>query len=94
MSERLIDAEALDKTLEFYAAAYSPIDGMKERLVHDTIQSCRKHLQAAPTIEPKRGEWISVDGFYKRKCSICGKEKDLTDNFNYCPNCGADMRKE
>lgn len=46
----------------------------------------------------KKGEWIfnPTDAiemmFTKPKCSECGFES--ADGGNFCPNCGADMRKE
>ena len=52
-----------------------------------------------------RGEWISVsesawDG-NEYKCSACGWtcsdnefSDDPTEDYRFCPNCGADMRKE
>ena len=48
-----------------------------------------------PTIEPRRGKWI-----YNQKrgtvkiwtCSECGWN-DIGE-WNFCPNCGADMREE
>lgn len=48
---------------------------------------------------PKRGEWIlSSDGYGYignpvYKCSVCGWWDEQTP-YNFCPNCGADMRKE
>lgn len=54
-------------------------------------------IDEAPTIEPKRGEWIkssAVDIAWGEKvytCSNCGRKQDWKNNF--CPNCGADMRK-
>ena len=48
--------------------------------------------------EPKQGEWIESDFFGDIECSNCGAEWDCCDNdterFNFCPNCGADMRGE
>ena len=47
----------------------------------------------APTIEPKRGEWIAY------KCSSCGFDWDdvtyepPSDCMSFCPNCGALMRE-
>lgn len=55
-----------------------------------------------------RGEWERVDGFtgveafgFKEttvegwSCSICDFEIDVSEkSFNFCPNCGADMRGE
>lgn len=49
-------------------------------------------------IEPKRGEWkrrIVDNGFNADwVCSECGYrvKTDFVD-YNFCPNCGADMRK-
>lgn len=51
----------------------------------------------APTVEPKRGEWkrrIVDNGFNADwVCSECGYrvKTDFVD-YNFCPNCGADMR--
>jgi rRNA maturation endonuclease Nob1 len=40
-----------------------------------------------------KGEWLEIENSLKKyKCSICGKEKQYKDNF--CPNCGADMRRK
>lgn len=49
----------------------------------------------APTIEPKRGRWIT-DGLLPTTCSECGH---IWEGFrfrggNYCPNCGAKMQNE
>ena len=55
-------------------------------------------IDNAPTIEPKRGEWIYTSNGYGyigdpvEKCSVCGAEYEEAP-FNYCPNCGADMRE-
>lgn len=46
---------------------------------------------AKQTIEErKKGKWICEIGY--SKCSICGNLS--TADYNYCPNCGADMRGE
>ena len=58
-------------------------------------------LDEAPSIdiEPKRGEWkrrIVDNGFNADwVCSECGYrvKTDFVD-YNFCPYCGADMRKE
>ena len=55
--------------------------------------------------ERKTGEWIGTeyDGYadgnpvyYEWKCSECGCviEEEGRPTYNYCPNCGADMRGE
>ena len=44
--------------------------------------------------KPKRGEWIRTErmGTFKLyDCSVCGIHIEAP--WNFCPNCGADMRK-
>ena len=60
-----------------------------------------KYLQSIPAadVRPvKRGKWETVyDDFMKSNydtCSCCGKEYFGANGFNFCPNCGADMREE
>ena len=72
-----------------------------KRIIADNIL----HL---PPIQPKRGRWIycedsnadCVDGY---RCDQCGffvpwdyqhKSIDYIKDYNFCPNCGADMRGE
>lgn len=47
--------------------------------------------------ERKKGQWIEYDNSHC-ECSVCHEEwsyfDDEPDRFNFCPNCGADMRKE
>ena len=92
---RLIDADAivydfgeiddgLCKRTEFYAT--------------DEAIAQQPTIDAVPV---KRGMWIKADSQqYFRKhypcftCSACGYRKDSQKKWNYCPNCGADMRGE
>ena len=64
----------------------------------------------ADVVERKRGKWSDKEIIEDRKdskiqewqqarCSVCNKWHTTPymyyfDNYNYCPNCGADMRKE
>ena len=80
--QRLIDANALkehkyyDETRHEYCVPVYNID-------------------TAPTIGLKRGEWTGGDE-WRKKCSLCGFTGSIYDipinPFNFCPNCGADMR--
>ena len=55
-------------------------------------------IENAPSIdiEPKRGEWIVHSNGKMCDCSVCNESYDRTfeyvDEWNFCPNCGADMR--
>ena len=85
-------------------ARYINADLIKEKLQRTIINSQTAFinnvliglLDKAPTEdvqEVKHGEWIE-NGLY---CSVCGYLYDTgeyTNSHNYCPDCGADMRKE
>lgn len=42
--------------------------------------------------EQKQGKWV-FDG-WGTSCSECGYRPKLSGDWNYCPNCEADMRDE
>ena len=103
---RPIDADALKDKLQqhhdFYVMAWGgfgkmPI-GEKKRV--DEITNCIAEVVNAPTIEPKKGHWIyHPDDLFPaestQECSVCHEEEFMSlCNENFCPNCGADMRKE
>lgn len=102
---RLIDAEALKKELEL--SKYIILTS-KNRLLNSEINRCIKAIDNASTVcemfgeipefhEPKKGEWIDICTLPAMvKCSHCGTvlgmAENISLNFNFCPNCGADMR--
>lgn len=61
-------------------------------------------IKALPSAEPKIGKWeikTETDEYGLKRpklvCSKCEKEPaawDLTELFEFCPNCGAKMRGE
>ena len=59
----------------------------------NVLTEVREKVRALPSVENK-GEWIYQQGIvpYKWRCNKC--EKMFKTDFNYCPNCGADMRGE
>ena len=71
------------------------------------LEELRMILKHVPTIDAApvvRGEWILVgtNGYdyetsVEEECSLCGRyvyRYDTQPQDNYCPNCGADMRRE
>lgn len=54
-------------------------------------------LEALPSAQPerKKGRWIDksngIEGAWNY-CSVCGEQ--AIDLYDFCPNCGADMRGE
>lgn len=55
-------------------------------------------VEEAPAIEErKKGKWIGkpIAGYDKVRCSVCNDVFLENDGrWNFCPNCGADMREE
>ena len=74
---------------------------------HDgvTLQSVIDKMPTADVRENVRGEWIvhELGGHHNKTilwghdCSICGHwivvGKEKIKEYNFCPNCGADMRQ-
>ena len=65
-----------------------------------------RQIKAIPSARPK-GEWVErevfedavINEWQSARCSECAKYHTTPymyyfDNFNFCPNCGADMRGE
>ena len=96
---RYIDADALIEMLHHMFS--NSVPQVFEENAYDIISY-------APSIdiEPKRGKWIygehdiaMCDGY---RCDRCGffvpwdyehKFIDFINDYNFCPNCGADMRE-
>ena len=63
-------------------------------------QAYKRGYEAGQRDARKKGRWLSWGIFDDlAKCSVCGKDSFTLhfvnyQNFNYCPNCGADMRGE
>lgn len=56
-------------------------------------------IDAALTIQPKRGRWINLISDPKHLisediCSECGQIRRGYSSWNYCPNCGAKMKEK
>lgn len=90
---RLVDADALERD---GWALHRTYQKDATTMVHET-----KNIKDIPTIEPERktGEWVNArDGYDGHvKCTGCFKTYDWTSQaqyYNFCPNCGADMRGE
>ena len=62
------------------------------------ITPARERHEECPLEQRPHGEWeiyFNSSGTLMRKCTRCGHEfNQNSDAQNFCPNCGADMRKQ
>ena len=85
--------EVLESLLKFHHP-YTPMGATVEQVIKRT-----KEAPAADVVEVRRGEWVHSDlaatWHGKDECSEChyhtADRVDLS-YFNYCPNCGAEMK--
>lgn len=42
----------------------------------------------------KHGEWTTDKVAFMKTCSECGESVDFSHDYQYCPNCGAQMGSE
>ena len=46
-------------------------------------------------IEPqKKGKWMEIKYAFRHKCSNCEWINNADSGYNFCPNCGADMKRK
>ena len=81
-----------------YIEREAAIDATSALHFKDAIQEALRNLPAADVRPVVRGKWEQTKdefGIYN-KCSACGKEYYCGPiaPFNFCPNCGAEMREE
>ena len=94
---RLIDADVLLKQsrriVEYDEAGFS----MEYNAVPTEEIKNEPTVDAVPVV---RGEWKCIDEESEAwECSVCGKVwclygTPIDNGMNYCPKCGADMRKK
>ena len=74
-------------------AAISHVDDVPYIKEHPNVGLlCKAWIESLPSAQPeqKKGEWS--DGYRWQRCSLC--KQTGKKSWNYCPNCGADMRGE
>ena len=74
-------------------AAYDALANLDQ---YAELGECLDAIKGLPSAQPvrKTGQWIKrKKGAIGYNCSCCGKS-DISNHFDYCPNCGADMRGE
>lgn len=69
-------------------------DALKKAMYPLVIyRSIEAYIDDAPTIEErKKGRIVNPTPY--GECSECGCLIDSREGYNFCPNCGADMREQ
>lgn len=86
-----------------YISRQAAIDSIWDGTNYDIYtKEAKEHLEELPSADVREnvsGEWQKVDEqpyfrkhFHKVCCSVCRKQG--YDYWNFCPNCGAEMRGE
>ena len=94
MGMRLIDEDALwEKMGKFYEKRAEEANMTDDIVVCVTWHDAVVLIKDAPIIEErKHGKWEYIS-FMTVKCSNCQEIFHELAWDNFCPNCGADMRK-
>ena len=67
-----------------------PVDAREIFTLFIEMVNARSPVEAVPVVH---GEWIG--GKWWKNCSVCSEVFTPTTKLpNFCPNCGADMRKK
>lgn len=90
---RLIDADALIPMMK-YATTDSEIGVFPIKIGFNAITEVINNASTIDAEPVRHGKWISHGDCGVTECSCCGWNIEECVSWNYCPNCGADMRGE
>ena len=100
---RLIDADKVQEIIDHVRLKYIAYGTKSQtnQFFWDNIRYVEKKVRSIPTVEAKpvvHGGWI-YNRYHTWECGNCGFHPfkgyiPKEPGFNFCPNCGADMRKK
>ena len=91
MAKKYIDA---DKAIEAIVNCTDIFINNLPVVIYKTdAQEAIYEVPAADVRENVRGEWIEPNGVLTSLCSECGFINNSA-KWKFCPNCGADMRRQ
>lgn len=92
---RLIDADLLRDYFVDLSTEKDIGFGDRGKMITINIKHIIDVIENAPSVDLKCGEWIDEHedghGYWVGVCNLCSKTSRVN---NFCPNCGAEMKKE
>ena len=94
----LISRKAVLKHIEKIRQGAQMMDDIRRAsIIMNGMDLCEEAVRNQPSAqsERKKGKWIDKSGGIEgawNYCSVCGEQ--AIDLYDFCPNCGADMRGE
>jgi NADPH-dependent 2,4-dienoyl-CoA reductase/sulfur reductase-like enzyme len=93
-----IEREKLTKALKIWQNILIEEYGENDEYVR-CLESVFIGIENAPAADVRpvaRGKWIQKKNWTRGVCSACSWEITFVtgNSYNFCPNCGADMREE
>ena len=90
---KLIDADVVIKGVQDRCLGATSVIVVENRII-DMLN----RMPAVDVVPVRHGKWIdrntrmqSFSPWHRYRCSVCD---ECSDNFNYCPNCGARMDED
>ena len=81
---RYIDADKLSENI---------IRQVNNPMIRNWLLAMVNDQPTVDVVEVKHGKWkVDETHDYEPYCSLCGHEPIAGEKYNYCPDCGADMR--
>ena len=86
-------AEYIEKQhlIDFLEGCVEEEKGNRSQVIVEAIKMTIERMPIGDVVERKRGEWFDC-GSLSCRCSNCGCKSP--EEFSFCSNCGADMRKQ
>lgn len=87
--------------MDDYISRQAAVEALKDEWVgvpvyylcgEDIFEYSKFRIESLPSVQPRKGLWIDIKHTFMTKCSVCDWINNDDSSYNFCPDCGADMR--